>query len=74
MGCGLLCPCFYRKRKATAHTVLSKEPNSSESITICTYIIVCYVLTYSFLGNFKYVMFAPLSNCSCMIVRVESKS
>lgn len=31
LSCALLCPCFYRKRKATEHAVLSKDPNSSES-------------------------------------------
>lgn len=30
MTCALLCPCFYKKRKATAHTVLAKDPNSSK--------------------------------------------
>lgn len=30
MCCSFLCPCFYRKRKATALTVLEKDPNSSE--------------------------------------------
>ncbi|KAL5786362.1 hypothetical protein ACOSQ2_008754 [Xanthoceras sorbifolium] len=33
MSCALLCPCIYRKRKATAHAVLSKEPNSTDSIS-----------------------------------------
>ncbi|KDP30237.1 hypothetical protein JCGZ_17019 [Jatropha curcas] len=33
MSCGLLCPCFYRKRKATSHTVLSKDPISLDSIS-----------------------------------------
>jgi hypothetical protein len=28
--CIFLCACFQRKRKATAHTVLAKDPNSSE--------------------------------------------
>lgn len=30
MSCAIICPCIYRRRKATAHTVLSKEINSSE--------------------------------------------
>lgn len=30
MSCALLCPCFYKKRKATAHTVLARDPNSSK--------------------------------------------
>ncbi|XVF34578.1 hypothetical protein REPUB_Repub18cG0070600 [Reevesia pubescens] len=29
--CGLACPCFYRKKRATAHTVLTKDPNSTDS-------------------------------------------
>ncbi|KAK6941706.1 Serine-threonine/tyrosine-protein kinase, catalytic domain, partial [Dillenia turbinata] len=29
--CVLLCPCCYARRRATAHTVMSKEPNSMES-------------------------------------------
>lgn len=28
--CGFLCACFQRKRKASSHTVLAKEPHSSE--------------------------------------------
>jgi len=29
--CAVLCPCFYAKRrKATSHAVLAKDPNSSE--------------------------------------------
>lgn len=31
MSCALICPCFFRKRRATAHTVLAKEPNSMDS-------------------------------------------
>ncbi|KAK7292027.1 hypothetical protein RIF29_07652 [Crotalaria pallida] len=32
--CAVLCPCFYRKRlKATSHAVLSKEPNSMDSVS-----------------------------------------
>ncbi|XP_024033685.1 calmodulin-binding receptor-like cytoplasmic kinase 3 [Citrus clementina] len=31
MSCALLCPCFYKKRKATAHTVLARDPNSMDS-------------------------------------------
>ncbi|KAF2318107.1 hypothetical protein GH714_041453 [Hevea brasiliensis] len=33
MGCGLLCPCFYRKRKATTHSVLAKDLNSMDSVS-----------------------------------------
>lgn len=28
--CLVLCPCFFKRRKATSHAVLSKDPNSSE--------------------------------------------
>lgn len=28
--CALLCPCFQARKRDSAHTVLSKEPNSSE--------------------------------------------
>jgi len=28
--CLVLCPCFFKRRKATSHAVLTKEPNSSE--------------------------------------------
>jgi hypothetical protein len=28
--CVFLCACFQKKRKATSHTVLSKDPNISE--------------------------------------------
>ncbi|XP_041003221.1 calmodulin-binding receptor-like cytoplasmic kinase 3 [Juglans microcarpa x Juglans regia] len=38
--CVSLCACFQRKRKATSHTVLSKEPHSMDSVSssdvICT--------------------------------------
>lgn len=30
--CLFICPCFYKKRKNTAHSVLEKDPNSSRSI------------------------------------------
>ncbi|KAJ4709069.1 Kinase family protein [Melia azedarach] len=33
LSCALLCPCFYRKRKATEHAVLSKDPNSMDSVS-----------------------------------------
>ncbi|KAJ9163050.1 hypothetical protein P3X46_022766 [Hevea brasiliensis] len=33
MGCGLLCPCFYRKRKATTHSVIAKDLNSMDSVS-----------------------------------------
>ncbi|XP_021277581.1 calmodulin-binding receptor-like cytoplasmic kinase 3 [Herrania umbratica] len=29
--CVFICPCFYRKKRATAHTVLEKDPNSMDS-------------------------------------------
>lgn len=29
--CAFLCPCFRKRRKETVHTVLSKDPVSSES-------------------------------------------
>ncbi|XP_051127948.1 calmodulin-binding receptor-like cytoplasmic kinase 3 [Andrographis paniculata] len=31
--CALICPCFQARKRATEHTVLSKEPNSMDSIT-----------------------------------------
>ncbi|GLU09627.1 hypothetical protein SLE2022_264760 [Rubroshorea leprosula] len=31
MSCVIICPCFYKRRRATAHTVLAKEPNSIDS-------------------------------------------
>jgi len=31
MCCTFLCPCLYKKKKATTHTVLEKDPKSSES-------------------------------------------
>lgn len=31
--CVFLCPCFYKKRKETAHNVLAKDANSSKSLT-----------------------------------------
>ncbi|KAJ6731871.1 NODULATION RECEPTOR KINASE-LIKE PROTEIN [Salix purpurea] len=31
--CGILCPCLYKKRKATTHTVLEKDPNSMDSVS-----------------------------------------
>lgn len=50
MSCGLMCPCFYRKRKPTAHSVLAKDPNSSEfSISITSF----NIWTNYFLDNFK---------------------
>ncbi|XP_044471149.1 calmodulin-binding receptor-like cytoplasmic kinase 3 isoform X2 [Mangifera indica] len=33
LSCALVCPCLYRKRKATAHTVLSKDLNSMDSVS-----------------------------------------
>ncbi|XP_048227797.1 calmodulin-binding receptor-like cytoplasmic kinase 3 isoform X2 [Ricinus communis] len=33
ISCGLLCPCFYRKRKATSHDVLAKDPISMDSVS-----------------------------------------
>lgn len=40
--CAVLCPCFYgKKRKATAHAVLAKDPNSSEFMfMLCLYILL----------------------------------
>ncbi|CAI0388615.1 unnamed protein product [Linum tenue] len=32
MCCGVLCPCIYKRRKATSHTVLSKDQVSTESV------------------------------------------
>ncbi|XP_022755189.1 calmodulin-binding receptor-like cytoplasmic kinase 3 [Durio zibethinus] len=29
--CVFICPCLYRKRRATAHTVLARDPNSMDS-------------------------------------------
>ena len=29
--CIFICPCLYRKKRATAHTVLTKDSNSCES-------------------------------------------
>ena len=31
MCCTFLCPCLYKKKKATPNTVLEKDPKSSES-------------------------------------------
>lgn len=31
--CVFMCPCFYRKKRTTAHNVLANDPNSSESLT-----------------------------------------
>ncbi|CAN1215679.1 Calmodulin-binding receptor-like cytoplasmic kinase 3 [Linum perenne] len=31
--CGVLCPCIYKRRKASSHTVLSKDPVSMDSIS-----------------------------------------
>ncbi|CAN0892105.1 Calmodulin-binding receptor-like cytoplasmic kinase 3 [Linum grandiflorum] len=33
MCCGVICPCFYKRRKATSHTVLSKDPVSMDSMS-----------------------------------------
>ncbi|GAV83585.1 Pkinase_Tyr domain-containing protein [Cephalotus follicularis] len=33
--CVVLCPCFYRKRRATAHTVLEKDLHSMDSTSSC---------------------------------------
>ncbi|CAN1824744.1 Calmodulin-binding receptor-like cytoplasmic kinase 3 [Linum perenne] len=33
MCCGVLCPCIYKRRKASSHTVLSKDPVSMDSIS-----------------------------------------
>ncbi|KAJ6296297.1 hypothetical protein OIU78_024194 [Salix suchowensis] len=35
--CGILCPCLYKKRKATTHTVLEKDPNSSEMDSVSSF-------------------------------------
>lgn len=32
--CVFLCPCFFKKRRESAHRVLAKEPNSSESLAL----------------------------------------
>ena len=32
--CVFLCPCFFKKRRESAHKVLAKEPNSSESLAL----------------------------------------
>ena len=29
--CVFICPCLHRKKRANAHTVLTRDPNSSES-------------------------------------------
>ncbi|WVZ10330.1 hypothetical protein V8G54_014860 [Vigna mungo] len=31
--CLVLCPCFFKRRKATSHAVLSKDPNSMDSVS-----------------------------------------
>ncbi|KAF9662854.1 hypothetical protein SADUNF_Sadunf18G0097600 [Salix dunnii] len=31
--CGFLCPCLYKKRKATTHNVLEKDPDSMDSVS-----------------------------------------
>ncbi|CAI0542720.1 unnamed protein product [Linum tenue] len=33
MCCGVLCPCIYKRRKATSHTVLSKDQVSIDSVS-----------------------------------------
>ncbi|XP_057803972.1 calmodulin-binding receptor-like cytoplasmic kinase 3 isoform X1 [Salvia miltiorrhiza] len=45
--CTLVCPCFQAKKKDTSHTVLSKEPNSSElhhqfHSDVCIFLFVCF--------------------------------
>jgi hypothetical protein len=36
--CAVLCPCFYgKRRKATSHAVLEKDPNSSELMFAYTF-------------------------------------
>lgn len=35
--CVFICPCFFRKRKETAHSVLDRDPNSSEFNLIIFY-------------------------------------
>uniref|UniRef100_A0A2P2LPR8 Uncharacterized protein MANES_14G117100 n=1 Tax=Rhizophora mucronata TaxID=61149 RepID=A0A2P2LPR8_RHIMU len=32
MCCGFLCPCFYAKRKANAHSFAANDPNSMHSV------------------------------------------
>lgn len=41
--CVILCPCFYRKRKETAHAVLDKDPSSGNS----------HISLYFYLKSFK---------------------
>ncbi|TXG61885.1 hypothetical protein EZV62_013248 [Acer yangbiense] len=33
MSCALICPCIYKRRKATSHAVLSKDLNSTDSVS-----------------------------------------
>ncbi|KAL2482652.1 Calmodulin-binding receptor-like cytoplasmic kinase 3 [Forsythia ovata] len=33
LGCALLCPCFQARKRELGHTVLSKEPNSTDSVS-----------------------------------------
>ncbi|KAK3213130.1 hypothetical protein Dsin_017836 [Dipteronia sinensis] len=33
MSCAVICPCIYKRRKATSHAVLSKDLNSTDSVS-----------------------------------------
>lgn len=52
--CAVLCPCIYgKRRKATAHAVLVKEPNSSE------FMVISIVYFYHMFLDFVWITSEP---------------